>query len=253
MLETLRKICFYQKRSSVSADTVFLTPSNLLKIFLCLKKSFSAKSKSRCFLINGKKTNLKKNLNSILLKITDFSNSQKNNNDLFFLILVTNLQCISSENQEIFKNFLTNKEMFLKFFFFVDDLEYLNQGILSRCQLVTCYGNFFFQKYFFKRQKIKFKIITNSIYNKDGKLSCAQNNYQENLFHLKKKFRGNSITFKEASLKISKKLSNETFILFIFLKSFKNDTDYSEKLFLIFSETIRHLTDEYEFYKTICQ
>ena len=61
---------------------------------------------------------------------------------------------------------------------------------------------FFFQKHFFKRQKIKFKIITNSIYNKDGKLSF-QNNYQKNLFHLKKNL-GNSITFKEASLKISK-------------------------------------------------
>ena len=123
----------YKKRGSLTNSSfVLVNPFfNLdnLKIFSYFRYFFGKKPKKCCFFIDGRKINKKENLSHILDKINK-KIKEKKNNHAFFLILVINLKYIKFENQNIFQKFFTKQGINLKFFFFLDDIKFLNENLL---------------------------------------------------------------------------------------------------------------------------
>merc|ERR1712224_546679 len=89
----------------------------ILKSFFWLRKSLYTIRLGNNFLIDGKKVNSKKDLFQVIDKINHDFIKKDEKTSPFCLIIIINLDYISTENQIIFKNFLEKKGMLIKFFF----------------------------------------------------------------------------------------------------------------------------------------
>ena len=144
MLEILENLFYNKKREVSSENIVLLNPYfkiKFMKILLNFKQSFSSNVKNFCFLIDGAKINSKNSLHFLLTKIYKIPKKKKGKCP-FSIAIVINIKNILIENQLMFKKFLTERTMEIKFLFLVDDLRWLNEIILTECSIIPCKNKF---------------------------------------------------------------------------------------------------------------
>lgn len=195
--------------------------SLILKSFFWLRKSLYTIRLGNNFLIDGKKVNSKKDLFQVIDKINHDFIKKDEKTSPFCLIIIINLDYISTENQIIFKNFLEKKGMLIKFFFFINDLHFLDKSLLARCTILSPLTSVFKEKKCKKFKKLPLKKIYNLRNFKKVQIFRLKKKKVKTFFYLEKKLDKKIITIKNIFFKICKKLSNEVLYLFVHKKFFK--------------------------------
>jgi len=253
MLGTLQNLFYKKGGETLTKSIILLIPSFIfdgVTIFNPIKKSFSNHSTNLYFLIDGTKTNSKKSLLFALNKIHGlFVNSNKKKSP-FLLIMITNLENITIENQTVFSKFLAENSIAMRFFFFANDLKYFNKAILSKCTLKTFCESITYKKKLPTTQKIvmekiiKFpqrKIINNFYLN--SKITLNINN-------LISKLGKNFTDIKRILFMLEKKFTNEIFYLFVHLCAFPIYHNLKSEMSGAYLPTNKSYTNQYQFYIT---
>lgn len=254
MLEILQHLFYIKSGEKLIENIIFLFPSiflNLLKVFFLTKKPFSLFRKGGCFLIDGAKTNSKKDLYYILNKICKSFIEKKKKKSPFFLILVTNLNHIMMDDQIIFKKFFTEKAVSVKFFFLTNDLKFFNDFVLSRSTVVSIYKSLDTLQRFQRFYKFSFQRILIFEGRKKLEITYYQKKIKQNMENLNDIFKENLFKIKNIFSNFPIKLRNEIFVLLIFLNSFQyyknNEVEDVIKFFLNNKNYIK----EYAVYRTL--
>jgi len=255
MFEVLEYL-FYQKNKK-NLNSCILILKNLLylkffEVMSIFKKSLTTKSKGYCFFIDGTKTNSRKGLNYTLNTICNMSKNQKKRKSPYFLIIIANVNSIIIENQFILKKFLNEKGMIVKFFLITNDLKFLNEDVVSDCNVFSYSTSSFDSKIFEQFFRISFLRI-NNLLNKKMKFFGSYQKFKQDIEYLKECIKKNHIKIFSDFFKISQKFSNEIFVLLIFLNSLSNFKKISPNQFYVSFYNIKKYIKRYRIFKEISQ
>lgn len=254
MLEILHHLFYIKNGKKAIENIIILVPPifyGLMKIFFLTKKPFSLIRKRCCFLIDGAKINSKKDLYFTLNKICKFFIEKNKKKSPFFLILITNLNQIMIEDQIIFKKFLTEKAMVVKFFFLVSDFRFLSELVLSRSIVAPFYNSSNDLQIVRRFYGLSFR----RIFNFENKQKSEKKFYQKKLIQITDYFNDSFIEnlFKIKNLlsKLPQNLSNEIFVLIIFFNSFENYQNKEIQIAIKFFLNNKNYIKEYTVYQTL--
>lgn len=252
MLEIFTSLLYIKKNLS---DRNFIlinscSRAKLLTRSLSFRRYFPNKSKNCCFLIDGKKTNTKKSLEIAMTNICKFSN-EGNGKKPFSIVIIINLKHILLENQLIFKKFLSEKSMVVRFYFLTNDLNSLNKYILTQCNIIH-FKRPNKNKNLFNPPKSPFFQYLCGINREEWvKISSSDEKIFANLFFGNINFKQNTIKIKNMIFKFSKKYSNEAFILFLFTYFYEKKKKFVQNILSILFSNRKNFTKDIELYKLI--
>jgi hypothetical protein len=253
MFEVLEYL-FYQKNQK-NLNSFILILKNLfylkfLELISIFKKSSTTKSKGCCFFIDGTKTNSRKGLNYTLNTICNRYKNQKKRKSPYFLIIIANVNSIIIENQFILKKFLNERGMIVRFFLITNDLKFLNEDVVSDCNVFSYSISSFDSKIFEKVFRISLLRI-NDLLNKKMKFFGSYQKFKQDMEYLKKCNKKNQIKIFSDFFKISQKFSNEIFVLLIFLNSLSNFKKISPNQFCVSFYNVKMYIKRYRIFKEI--
>ena len=224
MFTILLNIIYNYQEKELNESIILLSYYNsylILKFFHWFTKSSPGTYRGNNFLIDGKKINSKKDLYTTINNINYNFTKNKKKTTPFLIIMIINLDFIPVENQTIFKNFLEEKGMILKFFFYVKDLNFLDNSLMAKCTLISSFNSIFIKK---KCQKLWELYLKKANYSKNKEdigfleLKKKMLNYY---FYFEKKFDKKVLIIRNVFFKILKNLSNEIFCVFTCFNFFK--------------------------------
>jgi hypothetical protein len=237
MFTILLNLIYNYQEKELNESIILLSHINtylIIKFFLWLRKSSQGNYRGNNFLIDGKKINSKKDLHTTINNINYNYTKNKKKGTPFLIIMIINLDYIPFENQTIFKNFLEEKGMILKFLFYVNDLNFLDKSLVAKCTIISSFNSIFNKK---KCQKLWKLYLREANYFRNAEkteileLKKKMLNY---CFYFEKKFDKKFLIIRNVFFKILKNLSNEIFCVFTsgnFFNKFKNlNTTISQRL-----------------------
>ena len=230
-------------------NLLYLKFFEVMSIF---KKSLTTKSKGYCFFIDGTKTNSRKGLNYTLNTICNTSKNQKKRKSPYFLIIIANVNSIIIENQFILKKFLNERGMIVRFFLITNDLKFLNEDVVSDCNVFSYSTSPFDSKIFEQFFRISF-LRNNDRLKKKMKFFGSYQKFKQDIEYLKECIKINHIKIFSDFFKISQKFSNEIFVLLIFLNSLSNFKKISPNQFYVSFYNIKKYIKRYRIFKEISQ
>jgi hypothetical protein len=251
MFTVLLNVIYNYQEKEINESIILLSNFNtylVLKILLWFRKSSLGTYRGNNFLIDGKKINSKKNLYTTINNINYNFTKNKKKTAPFVIIMIINLDYIPLDNQTIFKNFLDEKGMILKFFFYANDLDFLDKSLVEKCTIISSFNSVFNKKNcqkFWKLHLRKADYFRNTENIEFLELKKKILNYY---FYFEKKFDKKILIVRNVFFKILKNISNEIFCIFTcinFFKKFKKLTTMISWRLLI---QLKNYIKDYSFY-----
>jgi hypothetical protein len=251
MLTVLFNIINNYQEKEFNESIILLSYLNtylVLKIFLWFRKSSPGTYRGNNFLIDGKKINSKKDLYTTINNIKyNFRNNKKKTTP-FLIIMIINLAYIPVENQTIFKKFLEEKGMKLKFFFYINDLDFLEKSLMVKCTIISSFTSVFNKKKcqkFWKLHLRKANYFRNTKNTGFLELKKKMLNYY---FYFEKKFGKKVLIVRNVFFKILKNLSNEIFYVFTCVNFFKKFQKLTTMISQRLLNQLKNYMKDYSFY-----